>query len=636
MVPVALCRHFSRAIQTRRKVSQWYKARVNRDEKGDLRHEYFIKVLEDTFASLKPFLGTGGPEPAQNNASATTSSGLASHNRFAELTVDELAALADEEDIAGDTLPKVSSVVLGEAEEDKEDDFWIAVALMLQEQQDMREVVRENWQKYKSGEVDLAVAAMNTDTAIKLAQNGEAKFDLLVPRPQKYPVSEYPVWTLPAVLFYNNLEDMHQWPLAEIAKPSTRLGVTADAQSEAHFDFWPVFAGLKFYLHKHITKKNSIPQVVAKDFGDANIHSRTLRAIELAQVIETYNKISPWANYDGLAEEWKKLEKDPKITGHPIFRMLKKQEFYLYKHSPLLCGMLKYHYLLYWHAAGISHEATSCSILFMAHVYMGTQLRGPSDPVWPDMEFMLFSQDPRYVLLRRPPQSPEEARTLFDIATGQPTAKQVGAYSLDRSNFNDDFLGRPNGKDGLTSVAILQHFAFWLQADMPDLYFNGPLMQRQYSDTWKAIYKALERDPAWGNSFTEFEQSAQRAANAIISTSVLEGNYPRFMDTARKAMLDHLRQQNDGLSCQESEVCLTDMLKYYKRAARLLTDDVPLSIDNLYKGWTAAQRQKKKKEVAAAIAQTEDTTGNADLQEMFMAQGLRSMTKGAGQACNPS
>ncbi|CAN9083708.1 unnamed protein product [Alternaria alternata] len=123
MVPVALCRHFSRAIQTRRRVSQWYKARVNGDTKSDLRHEYFIKVLEDTFASLKPFLGTGGPEPAQNHVSGTTTSGLSSRNRLAGLTVDELAAVADEEDIAEDTLSEFSGVKFEEVEEDKEDDF---------------------------------------------------------------------------------------------------------------------------------------------------------------------------------------------------------------------------------------------------------------------------------------------------------------------------------------------------------------------------------------------------------------------------------------------------------------------------------------------------------------------------------
>jgi hypothetical protein len=233
MVPVALCRHFSRAIQTRRKVSQWYKAKVNGDKNSDLRHEYFIKVLEGTFASLKPFLASGGPEAARNNTSATPVPDLSSRNRFAGLTVDELAALAEEEDITEDTLPEVSDVAFEEAEEDREDDFWVAVALMLQEQQDMREVVRENWQKYRSGKVDLVVAAMTTDTAIKLAQNAEAKFDLLVTRPKKYPVSEYPVWILPAVLFYNNQEDMHKWPLTEIAKPSPRLGLTAGAQGEA-------------------------------------------------------------------------------------------------------------------------------------------------------------------------------------------------------------------------------------------------------------------------------------------------------------------------------------------------------------------------------------------------------------------
>jgi hypothetical protein len=351
--------------------------------------------------------------------------------------------------------------------------------------------------------------------------------------------------------------------------------------------------------------------------------------------------------------------------------------------------MMKYHYFVHWHAAGLSHEATSCSLLFMAHVYMGAQLRSPSDPVWPDMEFMLFSQDPRYVLLKRPPESPEEARTLFDLATGQPTLKQVGSYTLDRLNLNRGDLGRPGydpttksrlfrdasvfgetvylprgaggcwikklpggalsgridtiatallaasspdatrgrlaramkasrekqglklepitGRDGLTSVAILQHFAFWLQADIPDLCFNGRLMQRQCSDTWKAIYAALERDPAWDSSFSQFGQSPQLAANAIISTSIIENTYPRFMDIARNAMQNHLRQQDSELGCPQSEVCLTNMMKYHKRTAGLFMDDGPLSVDNLYKGWTAGQRQQKKDALAAIAAQAEVT-----------------------------
>lgn len=123
MVPVALCRHFSRTIQTCRKVSQWYKAKVNPDTNSDLRHEYFIKVLEDAFASLKPFLRSGGPEVARNNGSTTTASDLSSRNRFAGLIVDKLVALANEENVTEDTFPEVSNVMFKEVEEDKEDDF---------------------------------------------------------------------------------------------------------------------------------------------------------------------------------------------------------------------------------------------------------------------------------------------------------------------------------------------------------------------------------------------------------------------------------------------------------------------------------------------------------------------------------
>ncbi|CAN9083691.1 unnamed protein product [Alternaria alternata] len=410
---------------------------------------------------------------------------------------------------------------------------------------------------------------------------------------------------------------------------------------------------------------------------------------------DVFNDTSPWVFHDGFSKQWERLKKDPKVGGHPIFRVLKSKPHYLYEHNPLLCGMMKYHTLVHWYAAGISHEATSCSLLFMAHVYMDTQLRSPSDPVWPDMEFMLFSQDPRYLLLKRPPESPEEARTLFDIASNpryDPNNKT--RFFRDASVFGDSvylprgavaswinkkpggaFNGKIdtiakallaasspdatrgrlaramqasqekqglkleplNGKEGLTLIAILQHFAFWLQADMPDLCFNGALMQRQCSDTWKAIYKALERDPAWDSSFSKFGKSAQRAANAIISTSVIEGKYPHFIDIARKAMLECLQQQDSGLGCPRSEVCLMDMVKYHKRAARLLTDDGPLSIDNLYKGWTAEQKQQKKDALADAVTQTEGTTGDAGLEAMFKAQALKSMMGralgGANEEC---
>ncbi|KAF2437331.1 hypothetical protein P171DRAFT_400010, partial [Karstenula rhodostoma CBS 690.94] len=708
------------------------------DRKSDLRHEYFIKILEDTFAKLRPFLSIGVPQAAHNGAQDTPASGLASQNRFASLTVEEAAALIDEEALPEEDLAGAPTAELQQDQEDNEEDFWLALSLLLQEHEDMRKTVLETWNKYKDGKVDLIVAAMATDTAIKLAQKAEAQFELLVTRPTSYPANEYPVWSLPAVL---------------IAKPSNIIGATAITQVEAHFDVWPIYAGLKFYLHKHMTKK-TVPQVVAKDLRDPNVHERTLRAIELAQMMRlitelperpklwdmvsqglldmfkthqipmwltfgvqlhfdsqdvlgddtkrahfesevylngmlgssqevtdnsedpflpeniqdecyvqmrmAYNDMSPWVNYDGLKEQWVALAKSPKIGGHPILKLLRNGDFYFYRQHPLLCGMMKYHWFLHWHAAGISHEATSVSLFMMAHIYVGTRLLHPSDPVWPDMEFVLFNQDPRYVLFKMP-DTPQEARDVFDLATAQRTVKMIGTYSLDRLNLDRDDLGLPrydpsmksrlfrdasvfgdtvylprgasgcwvtkipggafNGKidtivrvllqaqdpgatrgrlaramqasdtnspreplssrDGLTSVAILQHFAFWLQADMADLCFDWTQMQRQCSRAWQVIYKALELDPLWDKRLSALGQTPQRAAEAIISTA---GHYPRFMERARQALRSYLEhEKHHEMPC--SEAWVMSMVKYHAKTARLFRDDGPLSVDTLYKGW---------------------------------------------------
>ncbi|PVI05794.1 hypothetical protein DM02DRAFT_71331 [Periconia macrospinosa] len=475
MVPVAMCKYFNCAIQTRRQVSKWFKAKFDGDRASDARHEYFIHVLEDTFATLRPFLRTSGPKAARKDAPSATQNGVTTHNRFAGLTVEEAAALADEEDFSEENLPKVFEVELQQDEDDGDEEFWIALSLLLQEQQDMREIVRKSWSNYKDGTVDLIVAAMVTDTAIKLAQKSEAEFELLVTRPKQWPVAKYPVGTLPAVLFYNNHDTFHQWPLEEIAKPSNRLGITAVGQTEAHFDFWPVYAGLKFYLHKHVTRPKTVPQVVPQDLQEPEVHERTLRSIELAQIMrlvkeaqkrpklwdavsqgllsmfsthtipiwltfgvqlhfdsqdilgdkvakthfelevylnemmaevqemkrdweepfipegyvphiyvpieEAFTDIDPWANRDGLADQWAALSKYAKVAGHPTLKLLKSEKMYFFRHHPLLNGMMKYHFFLHWHAFGLSYENCSVSLLMMSHVYVGTRLRHPEVPV---------------------------------------------------------------------------------------------------------------------------------------------------------------------------------------------------------------------------------------------------------------
>ncbi|CAI6331853.1 unnamed protein product [Periconia digitata] len=746
---------------------------------GDARHEHFIQVLEDTFATLRPFLRASGLKTAQKDAPLSTQEDLTTQNRFAALTVEEAAALADEEDVSELTLPKVSKIELQQDEDNSDEEFWITLSLLLQEQQDLRKIVRESWSNYKDGKVDLTVAAMVTDTAIRLAQKSEAEFELRVTRPEKWPVEKFPIATFPAILFYNSHDTMRKWSLEEIAKPSNTLGTTAVGQTEAHFDFWPVYTGLKFYLHKHMTKK-TVPQVVPKDLQDPEVHDRTIRSIEFAQIMrlikeapkqpklwdlvsqgvlkmfsthtipmwltfgvqlhfdsqdilgeqmarthfelnvylnamvasvndirqrfetaedltipdseidalhepiaQAFGDIDPWANRDGFSDQWAALSKNRKVAGHPTLKLLKSENMYFFRRHPLLNGMMKYHWFLHWHALGLSYEATSTHIFTMAHVYVATRVGHQEDPVWPDMEFALYNQDPRYVLR---------------------TYGQLGAYSPDRLNYNRSDLGLPRydptqksrlfrdasvfgetvylprgvsgswidkipggafhgqidkitrallsaqdpnatrgrlaramkpsenstlepltNRNGFTFVAILQHYAVWLEADMADLCFDWFSMQSTCTKVWRAINLLLSRKKVWQERFNDIDLKNDRrhkVANAIISTGMLTGCYPDFIDAARWVIQTSLRLEPPNVGCLTGEKCLRDMLKFHPRTASMFRDNGPLSIDVLFQGQSTKQEMKEVVEAAVGRAREQQ---DEVLKTWLMAQQERMM-----------
>jgi hypothetical protein len=67
-------------------------------------------------------------------------------------------------------LTSVPTVELQRDGDENEGDYWLALLLLLQEQEDMGETVRESCNRYITGDVDLIVAATVTDSAITLAQ----------------------------------------------------------------------------------------------------------------------------------------------------------------------------------------------------------------------------------------------------------------------------------------------------------------------------------------------------------------------------------------------------------------------------------------------------------------------------------
>ncbi|KAF2251706.1 hypothetical protein BU26DRAFT_451587, partial [Trematosphaeria pertusa] len=256
-------------------VSNWFKFKIDADTESNKRHHYFITVLEDAFRVLRPFISTG-PHPARAGDGKTNPEAMAFENRFATLTIGEAAEMADELEAEDLALPDVVHVLLEKDDEELEEELKLAVSVFLEGLQAMHGVACEQWKKYKSGEVDLIVAAMVTDAAIKLAQRAEAEFDLVVVhRPQKYSASTYPLWKL----------------LEAFAEPPNTQEESHDHDAQKTATFWPTHAGLRLYLNKlsRADPRKSIPSIVARELEDA--HAHTVRAAEFAQMIHiTFGK----------------------------------------------------------------------------------------------------------------------------------------------------------------------------------------------------------------------------------------------------------------------------------------------------------------------------------------------------------
>jgi hypothetical protein len=72
-------------------------------------------------------------------------------------------------------------------------------------------------------------------------------------------------------------------------------------------------------------------------------------------------------------------------------------------------------------------------------------------------------------------------------------------------------------------------------------------------------------------------------------------------------------------------VCLKTTIMFLNRTVQLFTDNGPLNVDRLYKGWTVTQRQDRRDALARWAEEAGNTVGNDHLRQMFAAQAMRSM-----------
>jgi hypothetical protein len=201
-IPRGFINLMKRCIKTRRGTSDWFQENVpvTTDEEVDStdRHMHFANVLQRTLQTLLPvdelrkgdsmasgqFADTSATEPAR--------SGLA--NPFSLLKVDEaededfdpLTALvpADSEDKKAPAPQKVRYVV--DTDEDDGEEWFFALHCFFFDMHELRIFLAVLWSIYKAGQIDLATAAVTTNTAYDLMRRAEDDFNKEMRIPKDY------------------------------------------------------------------------------------------------------------------------------------------------------------------------------------------------------------------------------------------------------------------------------------------------------------------------------------------------------------------------------------------------------------------------------------------------------------------
>ena len=153
------------------------------DEKSDVRHEFFVNVLEKVRKTLQPLLSVDAfnlsnlKDAVTNVGTHKDKKGLSS--LFSVLDVYEpSAAFEAAPDVV---LPPTSEMEYTvEVEEDSLFEALFAMTTLMDDLSRLRIEITDLWKKYEAGEMDIAAVSIATNTAIELAHSFEDEISPLV------------------------------------------------------------------------------------------------------------------------------------------------------------------------------------------------------------------------------------------------------------------------------------------------------------------------------------------------------------------------------------------------------------------------------------------------------------------------
>lgn len=364
-------------------------------------------------------------------------------------------------------------------------------------------------------------------------------------------------------------------------------------------------------------------------------------------VDEAFHWISP-KGFDGQREELAAVEQ---VRSHPVLKKLRKgwprhdgQHSFLLQ-MPMLCGMWKYELPLKHRQSGVRWENQSLSINMLGHIYVAGRLDRPNDPAWPDMELMLYTQDPSYVFVGGPSKTLKEADSKITLATGPSAANKarlvrVGNIRVDDKQMrhfpDSSIFGNgvylPDGvcsakldslvcrlletmsgpqpwgrlarqviepertQKGLpvpsidnqklvNSKIILHRFGLWLQADMADILFDWLTLQQNCSSSWKVILDELRKDPNWdkhsAKDFNDPQNTSHKPAIEPACDILSRDTGSPNSLEIANAALGRCLTVNDK---KRGDLCTINLVVYQREIAMML-EAAPGVLDMFYKNW---------------------------------------------------
>ncbi|KAI4958498.1 hypothetical protein J4E86_004099 [Alternaria arbusti] len=222
---------------------------------------------------------------------------------------DRLASLSmpdtDESDtISEEPFNNLTPVYIDFDDMEVQNEFFLAIEIFMEDVFYIESI----WTSYKHGMLENNVCSLLTNTAIDVVRLAERQFALLLRRPKRFPADVFPVWKLPALLYYKwapGLEEKFTYEEFADMRPfkHDRRGV----EDESDFALFSVFSGLKWYLYA--TPEGGINKLDPARFrrpGD-NWHPHLPRVAEMCHLMQWQTHIKQPSiskgKYDSIAED---------------------------------------------------------------------------------------------------------------------------------------------------------------------------------------------------------------------------------------------------------------------------------------------------------------------------------------------